>query len=104
VNVAEGRHIGTRGCDWTVPGEAPSINQKKVMVDLLNEQAFAYAKMPVGHGITKIPASSIGDEVICGRTPGYATVLTVKKGSLAFGVHVYGFQTIRSRPRKRSSH
>jgi hypothetical protein len=70
----------------------------------MTERAFAYAKMPVGHGITKIRASGIGDEAIWGRTAGYATVLTVKKGSLAFGVHVYGFQSIRSRPRKRSSH
>ena len=57
----------------------------------MTERAFAYAKMPVGHGITKIRASGIGDEAIWGRTAGYATVLTVKKGSLAFGVHFYGF-------------
>jgi hypothetical protein len=40
--------------------------------------------------ITKTPVSDVGDEAVSGTSPA-GTVLTVKKGSTVFVVHVYGF-------------
>jgi hypothetical protein len=92
VQVVEGRRVAPKLCEWARPGESPSLSQKKVTVTLLeSEQGFAYAKMPVGHGITKVPASGIGDDAVFGTTPKYATTLTVKKGDFFFVVHVFGF-------------
>jgi len=90
VQVGEGQRVATKLCEWSVPG-APGLNVKKVTVTLQDAQSFAYAKMPVGHGITKITVSGIGDEAIYGTTPRFATTLTVKKGGFFFVVHVWGF-------------
>jgi hypothetical protein len=90
VQTAEGDRVAPTLCEWTVPGQA-TTNAKRVTLTLQNPQAFDYAKMPVGHGITKIPASGIGDDAVFGTTPRLATTLTVKKGNLVFVVHVWGF-------------
>ena len=62
-------------------------------VTLQDERGFAAAKMPVPDSrarITKAPVSDVGDEAVSGTSPA-GTVLTVKKGSTVFVVHVYGF-------------
>jgi hypothetical protein len=97
VQVGEGRRVAPTLCEWAIPGEAPSIRQKKVTVTLESERGFAAAKMPVGHGTTKVPASGIGDDAVFGTTPKYATTLTVKKGDLYFVVHVWGFPLDQSK-------
>ena len=90
VSVGPGQALSpsdTKLCHW---GEA--VGKKKgVMITLQNPLAFTYAKMPAGHGITKVPVSGIGDDAVYGTTPGYPTVLTVKKGDVVFVVHVKGF-------------
>jgi len=91
LNVSAGKPLGTKSCDWTVPGQPMGINARRVTVTLLNEQAFAYAKMPVNFkGITKTSVSGIGDDAVYGTAAGHGT-LSVKKGNSAFVVHVYGF-------------
>lgn len=82
--------MNTKLCKWgsiSLDGKAG----KGVMLTLQNVGAFAYAKMPAGHGITKVPVSGIGDDAVYGTTPGWPTVLTVKKGQVVFTVHVSGF-------------
>ena len=91
LNIAAGKPLGTKSCDWTAPGQPIGINAKKVTVTLLDEQGFAHAKMPVNFkGITKISVSGIGDDAVYGTAAGLGT-LSVKKGNSAFVVHVYGF-------------
>ena len=81
----------TNLCQWGAPVLFATTAKKGVILTLQNPLAFAYAKMPVGHGIIKVPVSGIGDDAVYGSTPGYATVLTVKKGDVVFVVHVSGF-------------
>lgn len=82
----------TKLCQWgAVSLAGKGMAKKGVMLTLQNPMAFAYAKMPVGHGIIKVPVSGIGDDAVYGTTPGYPTVLTVKKGDVVFVVHVNGF-------------
>jgi hypothetical protein len=92
VDVAPGQHVAKTACQWSAPGPS-APNAKKLTLTLQDQRAFAYAKMPVGHGVTKTPVSGIGDDAVSGTTPGLGTVLTVKKGSVAFVVHVFGFPT-----------
>jgi len=88
VQVGAGRRVAPTLCEWAIPGEAPSLRQKKVTVTIESEQGFAAAKMPVGHGTTKVPASGIGDEAVFGTTAKLVTNLTVKKGHFYFDVFV----------------
>jgi hypothetical protein len=97
VQVGDGRRVAPTLCEWAIPGEAPSLSQKKVTLTLQDAQAFAYAKMPVGHGIIKTHVSGVGDEAIAGTTPGLASVLTVKKGDVVFVAHVFGFPISQSK-------
>jgi hypothetical protein len=90
VNVGEGQRMAPTLCEWSVSGQS-GPGSKKVTVTLQNPQAFAYAKMPVGHGITKTPVSGIGDDAVYGTTPNFAATLTVKKGDVVFAVRVFGF-------------
>jgi LysM repeat protein len=46
--------------------------------------------MPVGRGVTKTPASGIGDDAVFGTQPP-VSALTVKKGDFFFAISVYGF-------------
>lgn len=94
VNVGAGKPLpgNSKLCHWGAPVlMAKATTKKGVMLTLKDPMAFAYAKMPVGHGITKVPVSGIGDDAVYGTTPGYPTVLTVKKGDVVFVVHVNGF-------------
>jgi hypothetical protein len=90
VDVEADHHIAAKACEWSAPGQ-PMPNAKKVTVNVQDARAFESAKMPVGHGITKTPASGIGDDAVYSTTPSLGTVLTVKNGGVAFVVHVYGF-------------
>ena len=91
LNVAAGKPLGTKSCDWTAPGQPIGVNAKKVTVTLLGEQGFAHAKMPVNFkGITKTSVSGFGDDAVYGTAAGLGA-LSVKKGNSAFVVHVYGF-------------
>ncbi len=91
ASVGEGKRVVSRLCDWSVSGEAAGTSRKKVTLTLQDERAFAYAKAPVGNGITKTPVSGIGDDAVYGTTPHVGTVLTVKKGATVFTVRVYGY-------------
>lgn len=84
VTVGEGTPLTARVCHWAKA-------DKGAMITLQDARAFAYAKMPAGNGIIKVPVSGIGDDAVYGTTPGTPTVLTVKKGDVVFVVHVNGF-------------
>ena len=93
VQVGEGRRVAPTLCEWAIPGESPSTRQKKVTVSILTpggERRFAAAKMPVGRGVTKTPASGIGDDAVFGIYPP-VSALTVKRGNFFFAINVYGF-------------
>jgi len=93
ISVGPGKPLSptnTKLCSWGAPGLVGKA-KKGVMITLQDPRAFVYAKMPAGNGITKVPASGIGDDAVYGTTPGYPTVLTVKKGNVVFVVHVSGF-------------
>ena len=91
LSVGPGQKVAAKLCQWSAPGQATGPNGKKVLLTLQDERAFTYAKMPVGHGITKTPVTGIGDDAVYGTTPGLGTTLAVKKGTVAFVVHVTGF-------------
>lgn len=91
VSVGPGQKVAAKLCQWAAPGQTTGPKLKKVLVTLQDERAFTYAKMPVGHGITKTPVTGIGDDAVYGTTPGVGTTLAVKKGTVAFVVHVTGF-------------
>jgi hypothetical protein len=91
VSVGPGQKVGGKLCQWSAGGQPAGPNGKKVLLTLQDERAFTYAKMPVGHGITKTPVSGVGDDAVYGTTPGVGTTLAVKKGAAAFVVHVTGF-------------
>ena len=90
VKVGSGQSLMTKACKWSeqVP---PGAAAKRVMLNLINPQAFAYAKMPVGSGTTKTGATGIGDDAVYVSAPHEPTTLTVKKGDAAFTVIVIGF-------------
>src|SRR5262249_3027840 len=83
TTVGAGVAVGSALCQWIAPNQPNSMNAKKVTLRLQNAQQFAYAKTLVGGGITKTPASGIGDEAVYGTspgtTPGLATTLAVRK-------------------------
>jgi len=97
VNVAEGQHPASTLCEWSAPGQS-GPGTKRVTVTIQDPRAFEYAKMQVGGGITKTPASGIGDDAVYGTTPKVAAVLTVKKGDVVFVVRVYGFPIDPGKP------
>jgi hypothetical protein len=90
VQVGEGQRVAPTLCQWSAPGP-PEATTKKVTLTFQNAQAFAYAKMPAGHGITKTPMSGLGDDAVFGVTPKFAATIAVKKGETVFTVHVWGF-------------
>jgi hypothetical protein len=100
-DVGAGQHFAKTVCQWSAPGP-PTPNAKKLMLTLQDPRAFAYAKMPVGHGVTKTPVSGVGDDAVSGTTPGLGTVLTVKKGSVVFVVHVFGFPTDQAEAKEKT--
>ncbi len=92
VEVDQGQPMGSKTCAWIPPGQPNSMNAKKVVVTMLDEQAFNLAKTAVGRkGITKTPVKGVGDDAVYVTVARMAATLSVKQGSLAFTVHVYGF-------------
>jgi hypothetical protein len=85
VKVEAGKALMAKVCVW------PGAPGKKVTLNLINPQAFAYAKMPVGNGIIKTEVSGIGEDAVYVSTHGAPTTLTVKKGDAAFTLVFFGF-------------
>ncbi len=76
-------------CGWEQPGSSVA-NSKRVMVAIIRLDQFTQEKTPLP-GIKETSASGIGDDAHYMTTPGFGTGLSVKKGSRAFKVRVYGF-------------
>lgn len=75
-------------CGWEPGGS--SVNSKRVVAAIIKVDQFTHEKTPL-QGITETQASGIGDEAHYMTTPGFGTGLSVKKGSFAFKIRVYGF-------------
>ena len=95
VNVEQAQRVAPRICQWSAPNQPNSINAKKVALNISDERAFGYAKVPVVSSVKTMPASHICDDAVYtvtpGVTPGLGTSLFVKKGNSYFILHVYGF-------------
>jgi hypothetical protein len=99
VPVGAGQHITSNNpllCGWSQSG-GTTPSSKRVLVDMLAAignskpvDRFNTAKTPV-EGITKTPASGIGDDAVYITTPGLGTGLMIKKGSSVIQIRVYGF-------------
>jgi hypothetical protein len=88
VTVGPGEHIAPSStilCGFGSPNA-----QKRVVTEIITEAAFMNEKTPL-KGISKESAPGIGDEAHYITTPGFGTGLSVRKGSFAFKVRVYGF-------------
>jgi hypothetical protein len=85
AKVGAGKALMAKVCIWS------GTSGKKVTLNLINPQAFAYAKMPVGNGITKTEVRGIGEDAVYVSAQGAPTTLTVKKGDAAFTLIVSGF-------------
>ena len=99
ISVSAGQHITPNNpllCGWSQSG-ATTPGSKRVVVDILASigtstlvDRFNIAKTPV-EGITKTPASGIGDDALYITTPGIGTALMVRKGTSVVQIRVYGF-------------
>lgn len=78
----------TKDCQWRATGA-----KIRAQLFLKEEGAFARAKMAIPGKVVS-SASGIGDEAVYTGSQGTPSVLSVKKGSVVFDVHVlsYGLQ------------
>lgn len=90
VKAGPGKRFMIRFCKW-IPASPSADKMKQVTLTLKDVQSFAYAKMPIGNGITKTEVSGIGDDAVYVISPHSATTLTVKKGNSVFDLLVTGF-------------
>jgi hypothetical protein len=60
------------------------------MASIITVDMFNHEKTPL-QGITETQAPGLGDDAHYMTTPGFGTGLSVKKGSFAFKIRVYGF-------------
>jgi hypothetical protein len=58
VNVEAAQRVAPKLCQWSAPKPAQLDEPKKVTVDLLSAQAFAYAKTPVIRTVTTTPPAA----------------------------------------------
>lgn len=63
---------------------------KRVVTAIITPDMFDHEKHPL-QGIKEEQLSGLGDDAHYMTTPGFGTGLSVKKGSFAFKVRVYGF-------------
>ncbi len=94
ISVGPGQHVpanNLKACGWTQQGSS-TPGAKRVLLSIESTKFWAARKTPVD-GITKTPASGIGDDALYITTPPFGTGLNVKKGEVALIVRVYGFAT-----------
>lgn len=101
VKVGTGEGLMDKICKWSEPVR-PGTKAKRVTLNLINLQAFAYAKTPVGNGITKTDVSGIGDDAVYVSSPGTPTTLTVKKSDAAFTIIVFGFPDDQTKDKEKA--
>jgi hypothetical protein len=92
VSVGAGQRLVSTSpllCGWEQPGGSIA-NSKRVVVAIIKIDQFTHEKTPLP-GIIETSASGLGDEAHYMTTPGFGTGLSVKKGSFAFKVRVYGY-------------
>ncbi len=87
MTVGAGEPIGTSGCQWAAAPK-PNTTVPRVTLQLWDAQAFTDFQTPLP-GVTKTAASGIGEDAVY-ATVGSLTTLSVKKGSVAFVVRLYG--------------
>ncbi len=88
VAVGKGDPIGTTGCAWATPTEhQPYV---RATLSLVDGSGFASMKTPLP-GVKQTPAPGVGNDAFY-VTVGSLTTLSVKSGSAAFVIRVYGIQ------------
>jgi FlaG/FlaF family flagellin (archaellin) len=100
VKVGTGQGLMAKMCKWSEP-VPPGAPAKRVMLNLINPQGFAYAKMPGGNGIIKTEVSGIGNDAVYVSASGAPTTLTVKKGDVAFTIIVMGFSDDKTKAKEK---
>lgn len=92
VSVGAGQRVVSSSpklCGWDQAGSSgPSA--KRVVTALITVDMFNHEKTPL-RGIQETQLSGVGDEAHYMATPGFGTGLSVRKGTFAFKVRVYGF-------------
>ena len=86
VNVGAGAAIGKTGCGW----EASGGENIRLAITVHDATAWDMMKTPIAN-IPKVPASGIGDDAFY-ATVSTLTTLSVKKGKVAFVLHLYGIE------------
>jgi hypothetical protein len=90
ATVGAGQPIGTTGCSWSA--SSPHVI---VTISQIDAGTFDAATTPIA-GVVKTPVSGVGDAAVyatLGRPPRTFTTLSVKKGSTAFKVKLYGIES-----------
>lgn len=91
ISVKNGQRVilsSPNMCGWASPG-GPT-NSKRVVASIITLEMFDHEKTPL-KGIDETQAPGVGDEAHYMTTPGFGTGLSVKRGSSAFKIRVYGF-------------
>ncbi len=91
VSVKAGERVvptSPKLCGWAGPG-GPA-NAKRVVAAIITLDMFNHEKTPL-QGIVETQAPGVGDDAHYMTTPGFGTGMSIKKGSFAFKIRVYGF-------------
>jgi hypothetical protein len=90
ASVGAGTAIGTTGCQWATTQANATTRPVTATVALWPVAAFAGMKADLPQ-VTKSSVSGIGEDAVW-VTGGRLTTLSVKKGSVAFVIRLYGIQ------------
>lgn len=90
ATVGAGEPIGTTGCQWYTGPATPTNPHIVATLALWGGSAFAGMKTPLPN-ITKTSFGGLGDDAVW-TVVGPLTTLSVKKGTVAFIVRLYGVE------------
>lgn len=85
----------------TLCGFGGSGAAKRVVTSIITPVMFANEMHPL-KGIQEEQVSGLGDDAHFMTTPGFGTGLSVKKGSFAFKVRVYGFPIEQTKAKEKA--
>ena len=108
VEVGTGKQSGKADCQWSQPGGA--LRGRSVLLEILGPMGsatpadrFNTVKTPLPvRGITKEPASGIGDDAVYVQTGGGRTALYVKKGDLVFRIQIFGIAAAETKAKEKT--
>ena len=106
--VGDGKSADPRDCVWSQPGTG--LRATNVLLEILGPMGnqtpvdrFNTVKAPLPiKGVTKTPASGIGDDAVYVRTGALGTALYVKKGSFVFRLQVNGLAAEETKAKEKA--